>query len=130
MHGPNCPANGGFLAEATRDAPTQREQSSIWRIHIVIRVADSNGSPIMERQSGDEAKAFKEGMPDRPLKRFLLAFGFSAPVVSIAAIAYSHASALQAVVAAIAIGCGLGLIAAIGKRPLAWILNFIIYRGL
>lgn len=84
----------------------------------------------MGSQPVDEANRYREGMPDHPLKRFLLAFGFSAPVVSINAVAYSHATAIQVGIVAIAIGAVLGLISAFGKRALAWILNFFMYQGL
>ena len=78
----------------------------------------------------DSAKAFRDDMPDRPSKRFLFAFGFSVPLVWVATVGYSHSSVLQATIIAIAIGCGLGLIAVLGKRPLAWILNFLTHGGL
>lgn len=82
------------------------------------------------RPEADCAKAFREGMPDRPAKRFLVAVGFSAPMIWIAAVGYSQCSALQGAIIAIAVGCSLGLVAVVGKRPLAWILNFLSHGGL
>ena len=77
------------------------------------------------RPENPEAEAFREDMPDRPLKRFLVAFVVFTPIIWIGAVGYMHSTAARATVFAPVVAAVLGLIAMLGKRPLAWLLNFL-----
>jgi hypothetical protein len=81
--------------------------------------------PPPKTPAPNTAEAFKQELPDRPWGRFQYGFLYGTPMCWLAILVYGHSSALRAAMIAIAVGCGLGLIGAVGKRPLAWIINFI-----
>ncbi len=78
----------------------------------------------------DSATAFREDLPDHPLQRFFTGFFFAVPIIWIVTVGYGSSSASDALEFALIVGFILGLIAAVGKKPLAWIMNFFIHGGL
>ncbi len=87
----------------------------------------SNKRKAREGSDSESADAFRNDLPDRPLKRFLIGFACGAPLAWVGALGYSQTSMLGEMAIALTVGTGLGLIGAFGKRPLAWVLNFLIH---